>query len=244
MEFTYNSYLEFVLALVKNGYKISSYHDCDDNKKAVILRHDVDFDLEKAAFFSEKERKYNITSTYFVLVTSNFYNVFSSEDNRYLLKIVENGSEIGLHFDEAVYQKDDNLVNHILYESELLSYACGKKISTVSMHRPSKRTLESNLIIPGMINSYSKKFFIEYKYLSDSHMRWRENIDLLLQSSKYPLLQILTHPFWYFDERIDIKTILEKFIESASAKRYSDLKKNFTDLEEIIASKKYLKNDD
>lgn len=31
-------------------------------------------------------------------------------------------------------------------------------ISSVSMHRPSKQTLEANYRIPGIINSYSKMF--------------------------------------------------------------------------------------
>lgn len=105
------------------------------------------------------------------------------------------------------------------------------------MHRPSKSTLESDLKIDGMANSYSKKFFAEFKYLSDSRMRWRENAEEIIASEDYNRIQLLTHPFWYFEEPKPMKDIIADFIYArgdVAKDRYEVFDNNFSRLEEIL----------
>ena len=61
------------------------------------------------------------------------------------------------------------------------------------MHRPSKDFLEMDLEIPNVINSYQKKFFNDFKYVSDSRMSWRENVEEIVDSEKYSQLHILSY---------------------------------------------------
>ena len=63
--------------------------------------------------------------------------------------------------------------------------------------RHDKMMLENEVSFPSMINSYSSKFFKEFKYLSDSRMHWRENVEAVIKSHDYHRLHILTHAFWY-----------------------------------------------
>ncbi len=94
------------------------------------------------------------------------------------------GHTIGLHFDEQRYNGCSNDLNvmadYIKKECLILEDVLDTQVSVVSMHRPSKAILEQEISIPGIINSYSKVFFKEFKYLSDSRKSWKE-----------PLLEII-----------------------------------------------------
>lgn len=237
MEFTYNAYQNLLECLEHNGYSVADYHNCDSVLHPCILRHDIDNSLEKAVKFAELEKKMAIKATYFVLITSDFYNVFSDKSRKLLQQIIDCGHEIGLHFDETVYDQTmlrGGIAEQILYEKELLESVCQKEVSVVSMHRPSKGLLESDLKVPGMINSYSQKFFKEFKYISDSRMRWREDVMKYVNERIYDRLHILTHAFWYEDRVHNMKDSLVGFLDSARKDRYEILDRNFTNLSDIF----------
>lgn len=184
-----------------------------------------------------------VTSTYFVLVTSDFYNVFSRKSYDGLKRLISNGHTIGLHFDEVCYDliKTENIEvvkEKILEEADLLGRAIGRKIEIVSMHRPSKLVLTADICIPGMINSYGATFFKEFKYLSDSRRRWREPVDELIVSGKYERLHILTHAIWYKEKEMDIHETVSGFINEGNHTRYQYMKSNITDLESIMPENK------
>lgn len=46
-----------------------------------------------------------MSSTYYVLTTSNFYNVGEFSSGKAIDKLFCNGNEIGIHFDETQYKK-------------------------------------------------------------------------------------------------------------------------------------------
>lgn len=102
------------------------------------------------------------------------------------------------------------------------------------MHRPSKKTLNSNLHIPGMINSYGFEFFEQFKYVSDSRMHWREDVEEIINSGNFDKIHILTHAFWYFEEEKDIKSILVDYVQNAKYERYNQLKNDITDLTSVL----------
>lgn len=235
MKFTYEAYKELIELLCDNNYKIANYKNYKEFDKSVILRHDIDYSLEKAVALAELENSLGISSVYFVLVTSDFYNIFSKESSKKINRIIELGHEIGLHFDELRYDEDIDVVKTIINEKELLEkITYPNKVESVSMHRPSKKTLESNYKIPEMINSYGNIYFNDFKYLSDSRRRWRENVLEIIKSGTYDKLHILTHAFWYFDKEKDIKVTINKFLDEAKTDRYSILKDNITDLKDIL----------
>ena len=229
MNFTYDAYLELINLLKEKNYHFCDYLNCDKYDKPVIFRHDIDNSLNKAFEIAKLEYENNITSTFFVLLSTNFYNVFSKESNEILKEIMGLGHQIGLHFDEKRYEISS--VKELKYwverESEILGYALDKEIKAVSMHRPSKWILENDIQFKGIINSYSKKFLSDFKYLSDSRMHWREDVLGIIESGEYDKLHILTHSFWYSDKSETINEKLTEFIDKAKIERYFSLINKF-----------------
>ena len=239
MNFTYESYGMLIEHLRLNGYEIADYHNWKQKSGCVILRHDIDYDLSKSVKMAQFEKKIGIKSTYFVLVTSDLYNVFSKTSEDCLKEILDCGHEIGLHFDEVRYPELEGNIEaireRIINESKLLESVICSKVSTVSMHRPSKLMLESDLKIPGIINSYGNDFFKGFKYLSDSRRRWREPAEDIIAKKQYERLHILTHAFWYEENEIDIHDSIVKFINNGNKNRYVTMKNNITDLSSIMS---------
>lgn len=236
MNFDYQSYIDLLCQLKKQGYEFCDYHDFDRYDRCVILRHDIDTSLSKAVQMAELEAGQNVKSTYFVLLTSDFYNAASAVSRTALHRIQNLGHEIGLHFDEVAYGEisQEQMVRLIQKEGMILSDILDTKVTTVSMHRPSKETLEADLKIPGMVNSYSQTFFQNFKYLSDSRCRWREPVDEIVESGQYERLHILTHAFWYHDQVQTIEESVGNFVRNANGERYDQMMKNITDLPSIM----------
>ncbi len=118
--------------------------------------------------------------------------------------------------------------------------AVGTQVSAVSMHRPSRAILDADIHIPDMINSYGKKFFREFKYLSDSRRHWREPVEEIIDSAEYDRLHILTHPFWYSEKEYDMHRAVAGFINSGNLQRYQQMERNITDLESIMGREEVL----
>lgn len=236
MEFLYSNYKRMLKEINDQKYKIMLYNEAHNEEKICILRHDIDFDIKKACEMAQIEYDMGIKSTYFVLVSTDFYNVFSKESSELLAKIMELGHEIGLHFDEQRYliETIDDIKKFVEYEIQILSNALNKKVEVISMHRPSQMFLENEVDFEEVINSYSSYFFKEMKYVSDSRMNWREDVFKVINSNSHDKLHILTHPFWYSDNIEDCKQKLVTFIDNSKLERFKSLNSNFRDLNEYI----------
>lgn len=243
MEFTYEAYGQLLEQIVKCEYQFANYHNWKQFERCVILRHDIDYDPIKAVKIAEIEKDKGISSTYFVLITSDFYNIYSEKNNTYFQTLMSYGHEIGLHFDETRYEdlrhNVDMLKSKILYEAKRLEDAIQCPVTTVSMHRPSKLILKENLKIPGLINSYGKEFLYDFKYLSDSRKIWREPIKDLIESREYDRFHILTHAFWYSEFREDIRSSVSKFINRAAIDRWNVMQDNITNLADIVSKAEF-----
>ena len=234
-DFTYDSYKALLQRLITNGYRFCFYDECADvDDKECILRHDVDFDIRRSLDLARIENELGVKSTYFILLKTDFYNPISKSSIDMLREIVGLGHSIGLHFDEKSYDENCDVVQLIKTESDILGKALSFPIRYVSMHRPSQKTLESNYVIEGIINSYSHKFFKEYKYVSDSRRNWRENVYQIVNSKQFGKLHILTHAFWYHDKKSNIKNDLLKFVNEAKKERFVSLADNITNFGELL----------
>jgi len=105
MNFTYAAYEEMLSLLKKNRYEVCNYETYQHSNRCVILRHDVDFSLEAALSFAQLEYKNDVQSTYFILLSTSFYNLFHRKASDIIKKIRAMGHDIGLHFDEAIKSK-------------------------------------------------------------------------------------------------------------------------------------------
>lgn len=236
MDFTYKSYQNLIQLLGTYGYQPCAYHTWQGLDRCVILRHDIDYSLDKAVELARIEHELGVASTYFALLSSDFYNPASKSCTEKLHTIQDLGHEVGLHFDEKAYPESTptETVAHILRERDILSAILGTPIATVSMHRPSKATLDADLEIPGMVNSYAHTFFHHFKYLSDSRRRWREPVLDIIRAGGYDRLHILTHAFWYHKQEEPMACSVGNFIRGANAERYEQMTDNITDLPSII----------
>lgn len=237
MRFTYNAYKQLIDSLKRNGYVFCDYYNYSQFKKAVILRHDIDMDIEKAVELAQIECDMGIKSTYYVLISSDFYNVFSKKNINLLQCIRSMGHDIGLHFDEEKYDDEISVLDAIEREIHILELFLDYKISSVSMHRPSKKTLSSDYVIceGNVINSYGKEFFENFKYISDSRRNWKEDVLNIVESGKFDWLHILTHPIWYSQSEISAKEVLKDLCNQKIFQCYDSLDHNIRDLDNILS---------
>ncbi|MCF0132135.1 MAG: hypothetical protein HUJ71_10385 [Pseudobutyrivibrio sp.] len=234
MDFTYDSYANLIRLIQSEGYTFTGYHDFGEGP-VVIMRHDIDTSVKKAYEMSLLEDKLGIKATYYALLNTDFYNVASNTNRLLLQDMISRGHEIGLHFDEAQYSDETSYESVVEKEIAVLSAILDHPVTTVSMHRPSQKALEGDWQFEGVVNSYSKLFFKEFKYLSDSRMRWREDPVEAITSHEYDRIQIVTHPFWYSEDKGEFREKLYDFIELAATERYDALCDNIRDFEQVIS---------
>lgn len=237
MEFTYAAYRKLLSLLREREYVFRGYHNYEDASRCVILRHDIDNSLSQAVRLAELEAEEGVKSTWFVLLRTDFYNIMSKAGQEAIWHIRSLGHEIGLHFDETSYVSalgPNDIVQYIIKECEILSALLETRVLCVSMHRPSKITLEADYAIPGIVNSYGKIFFNGFKYLSDSRRKWREPVLDIVRAGEHDRLHILTHAFWYHEKEEDIVETVKAFVRSANRERYWQMAGNITDLPSII----------
>lgn len=234
--FSYGAYRELLRLLAQEGYAFRGFDNWHDAGKVVIMRHDVDYSLDRVLPIARIEAEFGVSGTYFFLLRGDFYNAFSRKGRHVLSQLHDMGHAVGLHFDETLYAQDEDFVACILKEASLLGEAANVRVKSVSMHRPSKKALEQDWHIPGMENAYSKTYFEGFKYLSDSRMHWREDAVRAIRSGCHDRLQILTHPFWYRERPLDLPQMLEEFIGHAEAERVMDMNDNFDRLDDEIGT--------
>lgn len=236
MDFTYESYKSLIGSLRENHYDICDYFHYMDVDRPAILRHDIDNDIGKALKMAEIEYELGVSSTYYVLLSSDFYNVCSKKNVDKLHEIQRLGHTIGLHYDEVRYGEGADVPGTIEQEIRILEAILGTSVRSVSMHRPSRRTLDADYVIRGgkVVNSYGRVFFRDFKYVSDSRRHWRENVRQIIASGQYQRLHILTHPIWYSQEGKSAKEVLKDFCHQKVGECYESLIDDITDLHEFL----------
>ncbi|HCT63589.1 MAG TPA: hypothetical protein DIC19_05765 [Erysipelotrichaceae bacterium] len=236
MEFTYTGYRHLIELARLKGYLFSFYQEVEQYDKSIILRHDVDFSPIKALEMAKIEHELGVKSTYFILLATEFYNVFSVKTSEIFTEILSLGHQIGLHYDEQKYQTTSREVvkQVITKEVRILEEALKIKIDVVSMHRPSEFVLNASIELDDLINAYGNKYLREMKYVSDSRMYWRENIIEIIEKCEHKKIHLVTHPFWYSDQNEATKDKLKLFINQGKVERFEQIDKNFRNLDEFL----------
>ena len=187
-----------ILKKIKN--KTIFYDQIKSKDNFTLWRHDVDFSIHRAYSLAKIEKNLNIKSTYFILLSCNFYNIFEKEIKDLIEKIIFLGHNLGLHFDVSQYdiQSEKQLEKYLNFEKKILENLFKIKIKVFSFHNTTASVLKyDNFKYARMINTYSKYFKEKVRYCSDSNGYWRYNkLDNFL-SEKYNKIQILTHPAWW-----------------------------------------------
>jgi hypothetical protein len=214
--FSLGHYGETIQAFLDQGYTPVNFADLQADKRHLVLRHDIDFDLQAAAKMAEFEAEQDIRATYFVLVRTEFYNVFSKSAEAALGRIAASGHNIGLHFDAALYPGDEaELIRAAQNECQILSQAVHRDVGVLSFHRPHPDLLGSTIEFDGILNVYNKRFFEDIGYCSDSKGAWHHGLPLNHEAvAAGRALQLLTHPIWWVDrDGADAQDTVSHFLE-------------------------------
>jgi len=206
--FSYNEFKNLI-NMVQQNLPIVDYKDVNDNtKKFCVLRHDIEFSIDRAYKLAKIEKELGVVSTYTVQVRNNTYNALSEKNIDLISKIKELGHHIGLHQNPPSSMKLDTLKDYIMRDITILEDCYGFEIDRFAFHRPKKEYLNCYIELDNRINCYDKKFFhffedkpesLEILYLADSNHKWKYGYPLDFDFSKINKLQLLTHPFSWSD---------------------------------------------
>lgn len=200
-DFTLKHYEETLEKFLKNGFEsllISEFFLGKKFQKSLIMRHDIDHDIELIQKMIEVESSVGIKSSNFFRIRAKNYNIFSSKSRKIIENVLSLDHEVGFH-----YEGDD--INSEKFEKilELLRAEYGSEtFKVVSPHEPSRT---GNKFVKGAKNlgilgdAYDDKLLTEFKYISDSSCRWREGcMHEFIDSEKS--MYILTHPIWWYEK--------------------------------------------
>lgn len=160
----------------------------------------MDISVKKAVDMAEREYKMGIgPAVYYILVSSEYYNPMETETKRMIKQILDMGHGIGLHYDlTSMVQDDEERSMVILGQAQLLETAFSTKISSITAHKPSMGIKPSDILLEAlglveMIDPHIR--FVNYKYLSDSGMNFREDPYEAIKYHK--LIHLNIHPEWW-----------------------------------------------
>lgn len=223
----FKNYIHFIKKFKNSGYKFKLFNEKFSRKSTIILRHDVDFDLDYALQMAEIEKKLKVKSTYFFLTGSNFYNLFNVNNLKKILKIKKLGHSISVHFDPNS-TKSDKILSQLKEDKKLFENLFKTKIYIISFHRPPKNYINLNTKINGLNHTYQNKFTKKIKYFADSRNTFRHGNPIYSEAFEKKMnMQILIHPIWWIDTfKKSTTSKLKNFVKKKYYNSKSDLLEN------------------
>lgn len=220
---SYENYARIIDSIKSSGTQLDFMDINEETKDFIILRHDVEFSVDRAYELSLLETEKGICSTYFFQLSNNAYNILSKKNLDMVREMHQNGHKIGLHISGM---EDLNVLNRkIKQEANILQISSGIIIERFSFHRPSKNILRANVKVDGMINAYDKKYFTfmenmndgtepKVRYICDSQHRWNYGVPDEEFFASNRKVQLLTHPYSWtrvgYDNLNNFKTLLNE----------------------------------
>lgn len=212
MNYNVAGYCEILMNLKSNGYIFIDFSELKSRrKKCVLLRHDIDNDVQAAWEMAKIESELGIKATYFFMTRSPLYNLFSRHNDSLVRKILSMGHSLGLHYDQGYDEKRkidaEESKQQIESECRYLEKAFDTKIAGVSFHQPSERLLSSSeFSLKTRVNTYDKMSLRGYKYFSDSNRSLNNNfmfeyIERSTLIDEDGNIQLLIHPMWWIYEQ-------------------------------------------
>lgn len=203
-DFRLSNYKRCITESLCQGYTYLTVENFFSNtplsKKNIILRHDIDTQLDVAVKMAEIEFELNVSATYFFRLHSHGYNFLCIKDLNKIKKIISLGHEIGLHYESDFYiMNNKDTIESIEKEIEFMNYFLNKDIKSVCPHEPTRTDC---FHIAGLKynQAYDQKLFKAFKYISDSSCRWRDGTFYENIVAGHKNLYVLTHPYWWYND--------------------------------------------
>lgn len=200
-EFTYEEY-KHIINTLKSKYDIVDYREAlkrfqHDRMDFSVLRHDVDVELGKAVKLAHLEEELGVKSTYFIMVSSDVYNIYSGPSKQAVDGILKLGHSLGLHFDMTAYTDADRLGFYAGVEQRVLEDLFDVEVGPVSYHCYYKLPTNFKFNFVG-INASEEPFMTNVKYFADSYGCWRYGHPLGSDHFNRSLpLHVNCHPEWW-----------------------------------------------
>ena len=148
---------------------------------------------------AELEASRGIRASYFVQLTSQFYNALEPRVIARLRRIAELGHDIGIHFEPSGDAPEERLA----LEARTLESALNVLVRVFSLHNPTTydaALFEANKEA-GLINASAPVWRREFVYCSDSNGLWRHrSLAEVIADTKTQNIYALTHPEWWQDK--------------------------------------------
>ncbi len=208
--FSLECYSETLHAYLDAGYAVTSFEEylADPQPKHLILRHDIDNSIEQAMRVAKVDAEAGCSASVFLRVHARGYNLMDLPSMARIREMQAFGHEVQLHLEGGI----NEVVGGTNLESAdrqrtVFEAAVGKPLGGFSLHEPARmggiafgNELLNHWSDTVRYHSYEERFMMpSLKYLSDSSGNWREG-HFALWVDKVPVLQVLTHPFWWFDK--------------------------------------------
>ena len=223
---------KFYQNLIEKEYDFIFFDELNKNKSQVIIRHDIDFDVDAALKMAKIERELHLKSTYFFLISNDSYNLLSKKNISNVLEIKEMGHKISLHYDPTVYE---DYFEGFKKEKEVFENVFGVKLTEVSIHRPNDFFINNDEKIGTCDHTYMTKYTKDVKYFSDSRGSFRYGhpfkSDEFLNNQN---IQILIHPIWWIYEGDNRYEKLIKFYNNKKNKLKIHYSNNCLPFKKII----------
>lgn len=204
---TYDEY-KALLGRLKETGRMMSFKKALHSDSFIVLRHDVEYSLEKAAYMAVVEYSMGVKATYFVQLESPAYNALSPDNAKRLAMILKTGHKIGLHYRQQLYMNRRKNEYNIAKQIEMLSYAIAQQVDLFSVHIPDGGTDYQNYKVPGAVNAYAQPFFRRFGepgddvlYISDSELHWNYALPTAEVFAANKRIQLLVHPYGWFAEQ-------------------------------------------
>ena len=237
--FSPEGFINLIEIFKQENYQFVRFNEVKAKSKHIVLRHDVDMSIESAVKMASIEHDIGIQATYFFLLSSHFYNLNTLDSKSSLMKILELGHTIGLHFDASIYpQKKESLEKAANDECFILEKILDKKINVISFHRPISdlQGLDGNFA--GRLHAYNPFFFNKIGYCSDSQGIFRFGLPFEQESfTKKTAMQLLIHPIWWTSCKEDSNIEkLKNFLNNKNLKMQKELEKNCIPFKKFLDS--------
>ena len=167
--FTRDGYRDLLERALGAGYEFAAFDSGDGVPGRCLLRHDVDVELGAALELARIEAELGVSSTYFVMLRSAFYNLFGRDNHDAVHALVGLGHRIGLHYDAAYKPPGEVTRSHaasIELEAAFLESMFSIPVRTVSFHQPSFGPDPGEMHPRGLVSAWNMP---GYAYVSDAN---------------------------------------------------------------------------
>ncbi len=210
-DFSLAHYRELLETAKRGGYRFAGF-DRAPGAGDLILRHDVDLSLEAAVAVAEVEAEAGVSSTWFLMTRSVFYNLASHEGVRAIARLRELGGRIAHHAVWPDVDLDERFER------------------VVAWHNPDPPYMSAP--IEGAVNVMAAPWFDPDHYRSDSNAHWRQGCPHeALARGEFEWLQLLTHPEIWAYEGATMRETMRSFLDADRARRLEHLRADRIELD-------------